>query len=226
MPILKTMTMPNHGVSEFHFVRRYEASFLDSKASATVLSYANEAAFISGSGPIWNTPVAIPTSVCDSVSSNLINTLEVWLTNTEVDGNPFINGVIVADNSQTLQTIQERTWDKIKVKRSFYEYNGFYTPLGRFDSNEESMRRISASTTSAMVAKSNGETFLIEWTLSNNSVVSLDADQMISVGVAAVRHVTETHDFARMLRTLIDNATTVEELKSVEDKIWPSVMLG
>lgn len=227
MPILKQITMPNHSAAEFHYVRRVEVSFLDNKCLVTILSYPNEQAFLAGVGPVWSTIQSIPYAVLDDGPS-IIDTLEKWLIiNADGGSNVFVNGTLGADNSQTFQTMQDRTWDKVKVLRSHYEYGGFQVNgFGRFDSDEESMRRIAASTTSAIVAKTSGEDWSVEWTLSSNNIVNLTADDMIIVGVAAVKHVTDIHDFARQLRIQIDLAMDPSDLKVVEDAVWPAVIIN
>lgn len=227
MPISKTITMPNRSVASFHYVRRYEVSFLEDKASATILSYPDEDAFLSGAGPVWNSPVAVPISVCDGEGS-INDKLENWLsTTTPIEGAiDFKGGIIVGDNSQSFETLRARTWAKIKTKRSFYEYNGFNCRFGRFDSDEESTSRIVGSTTAAMMAKTAGVDWSVDWTLANNDIVTLTADDMVEVAAAAFKHVSDTHEFARQLRIKIDLAMTVEDLDAILAEIWPAVMIS
>lgn len=227
MPILKQMIMPNHSAAEFHYIRRCEISFLDNVCLATILSYPNEQAFLAGVGPVWSTIQSIPLSILDNAIS-VIDTIERWLiVNADNGDNKFVNGTLGADNSQTFQTMQDRTWDKVKVTRAHYEYGGFLcAPFGKFDSDEESMRRIAASTTSAMLAKTAGTDWSVEWTLSNNDIVNLTADDMIAVGVCAVKHVNAIHDFARQLRIKIDLAMNPVDLEAVLNEVWPAVIIN
>ena len=227
MPILKQMTMPNHSAAEFHYIRRCEISFLDNSCLTTILSYPNEPAFLAGVGPVWSTIQSIPISTLDNAVS-VIDTIERWLIINSDDGNnKLVNGTLVVDNSQTFQTMQDRTWSKVKVSRAHYEYGGFQcSPFGRFDSDEESMRRIAASTTAAMLAKTAGTDWKVEWTLSTNEIVNLSADDMIAVGVCAVKHVNEIHDFARQLRIKIDLAMNPADLEAVLNEVWPSVIIN
>lgn len=118
---------------------------------------------------------------------------------------------------RTLDDVRATQWDKVKASRDVAEYGGFTWDGSAFDSNLVSQSRIQGASQMAILAKSAGQPFLIEWTLADNSVRTLSADEMIGVGMAMGMHITAVHTAGREKRTEINNATTVEEIESV---VW------
>jgi hypothetical protein len=106
-------------------------------------------------------------------------------------------------------------WSQIKAARDADENGGFDTAWGRFDSDPASQTKLIGAAQLASIALAQGAPFGIEWTLQDNTSVPLDANQMISVGVALAAHIDAAHQRGRQLRAQIEAATTLQDLESI-----------
>ena len=112
-----------------------------------------------------------------------------------------------------------QAWSRIKSARESVEFGAFVWDGHTFDGDSESQRRIQGAAQLATLAQATGQPFSIDWTLADNTQVTLTAAEMIGVGVALGQHVNGAHGIARTLRTQIDAATTPEELEAIQ---WPA----
>lgn len=116
---------------------------------------------------------------------------------------------------RTNADLRATQWEKLKKSRDSAEYGGFVWDGSTFDSDLTSQSRIQGASQMAILAKSGEQAFLIEWTLADNSIRTLNADEMIGVGMAMGMHITAVHTQGRAKREEINNATTVEEIEAV-----------
>lgn len=114
---------------------------------------------------------------------------------------------------------KQEQWDAIKEKRTEIENAGFYWQTYLFDSDPISQSRIQGAVQMAQIALSQNQPFSIDWTIANDTVVTLSAQDMVSVGLALGSHINQCHVIGRQLREQIDAAQTPEVLESV---VWPS----
>lgn len=120
------------------------------------------------------------------------------------------------EDPRTLADIKEAKWSEIKKARDATEYGGVTFAGIVFDSDAESQRRISGAVNMAMLAASaEGTEFSISWTAQDNSVVPLDGNGMIGLGMAVAQHVSTQHTRARLLRETIETASTIEEVNNI-----------
>ena len=112
---------------------------------------------------------------------------------------------------RTLDQIKAAKWELIKAARDAAEFGSFVWDGSEFDADALSQQRIIGA---AQLAEIN-PAFEIDWTLADNSVRTLNAAQMKSVGTALGAHVNAQHVKARGLRTQIENATTRAEVEAV-----------
>lgn len=103
---------------------------------------------------------------------------------------------------------KEGKWIQIKEQRNAQEFGSFEWQGTQVQCDEISQRRLQGAVQLAAINPS----IVIDWTLEDNSVVTLTAEQVISMGSALGGHVTDTHEHGRMLRQLINNATTEAQL--------------
>lgn len=212
--INKTYITPNGASPQFHLVRNLEIIFASNIATVNINSYSTQELYNSGTPPIWSTLLNIPISVIDHP---VLLSLETWIISDP--GSPLYNGTIISDTGITLEAVKDRKWSEIKTIRLSKEYGGFICNGSRYDSDEDSTRRIVGATTLASLAKVSGEPFAIDWTLADNTVKTLDADSMISVGECLGQYVASIHATSRVLRDQIENATTLEEVALIH---WPN----
>lgn len=120
---------------------------------------------------------------------------------------------------RTLEDLKAAQWALIKRARDAAEQAGFVWDGSTFDCDPLSQSRIQGGALMATTALLNSAPFGIDWTLADNTTRTLDAAQMIAVGLAMGQHIDATHQIGRALRAQIDAATTAEEISAVE---WPA----
>jgi len=114
--------------------------------------------------------------------------------------------------------IKAAQWETIKAVRESAEFGGFTWDESTFDSDPMSQSRIQGGAILAMQALAAEAPFELDWTLSDNTVRTLDAADMIGVGQAMAMHVATQHAIARTLRAAIQSATTQAEVEAIT---WP-----
>lgn len=120
-------------------------------------------------------------------------------------------GALVPD----LATARARQRAIINAARNAAQDGGAETPSGRFDSASRSREFLNGAVVAAQIALAQGQAFSISWTLANNSVVQLDAAQLIAAGLAVAAHVDAMHSRARVLKSRIDAAATLAAIAAI-----------
>lgn len=115
---------------------------------------------------------------------------------------------------RTLNDLKASKWAEVKAARDKTEFAGFIWDGSLFDSDPLSQQRISGSAQAAQIM---GTTFATNWTLADNTTRTLDADQMIAVGLTMLAHIDACHTRGRLLRMQINEADTMEKLATI---VW------
>lgn len=110
-----------------------------------------------------------------------------------------------------LQQIKDAKWQEIKAARTDQEYGGFVWDGSPFDSDALSQQRIIGASQWASL----NSAFTIEWTLADNTVRTLNAQEMQAVGAALGTHVEQAFNKGRDIRALIDSAQTIAEVEAI-----------
>ncbi|MGX9697003.1 DUF4376 domain-containing protein [Janthinobacterium lividum] len=118
-------------------------------------------------------------------------------------------------DARTLDGVKVRTWERIKEARSVAETADFMCGGVLYQADKD---RIVGAAQLALMAQAAGQPYSIDWTLSDNTHLTLDAAGMIAVGAALGAHVAEAFAIALHLRGQIAAATSFEELESI---VWP-----
>ena len=71
--------------------------------------------------------------------------------------------------------------------------------------------KITGAVLAALLPSAEADPFAIDWTVSDNSVVTLNAQQVMSLGLTLTARINGIHQRGRALRDLINNATTPAE---------------
>jgi hypothetical protein len=128
----------------------------------------------------------------------------------------------LATSALTVEGNKFPIWESVRTLRAAKINGGSPTPFGIADSDDESRSNISGAVIAALVAKSAQASYSIVWTLADNSTVTLNADQMIGLGLAVMQHVNACHTNARTLRDLIEDAADMAELLAIDiNSGWP-----
>lgn len=117
----------------------------------------------------------------------------------------------------SLNELKEIKWNKIKTIRNNLEQSGV-PYLGKIlDSDTLSVQRISIAVQAAQTAVALQIEFDLPWTMQDNSVIVMSAQEVIGMSVALAQYSGQLHEKARLLRIEIDHAETKEELDEI---VW------
>lgn len=122
-------------------------------------------------------------------------------------------GQWVDERSLTEAKLQK--WESIKAARSVAEFSTFTVGGYVFDADRDSQVRLQSAFQSAMDARTNGEPFSIDWTLSDGTEATLTRAQVIAVGRALQAHVSAQFQKAKTLKAAITAATSIQELDGI-----------
>lgn len=172
----------------------------------TVLSYVSTEAYLAGAPYVHTDDHFMP---AETVSGSPEQAALAWLV---APSNPFAGGEILTDQSGSLEAAQDRAWERMKRARTKAELSNFECDGNIYDADKE---HISGGVLVAKIASDAGLPFSSEFTLANNSVIVLDAGQMIAVGMALTAHVEAAYARGRQKRTAIYAATSVEQLDAI-----------
>lgn len=115
-----------------------------------------------------------------------------------------------------------RLWDEVKALRDAKETAPAVTPLGLADSDERSKTKVLGLVLMALLAKQSGAPFAEEFTMADNTIVMLDADQAILLGMSLGQNVSQIHARGRVLRAEIEAASSFADLAAIDITLgWP-----
>lgn len=119
-------------------------------------------------------------------------------------------------DARTTDEIKITAWLKAKATRNSGEFGSFVWGGHVFDGDESAQRRINLAVMGAQAAIIAGDAdWAIDWTLADNSSVSLSASDMIGVANALGANIAQAHAVARAKRQQIEQAATIEELDAL-----------
>jgi hypothetical protein len=121
-----------------------------------------------------------------------------------------------------LEVQQERAWAAVKATREGLETGTAPTPIGRVQIDEPSKAKIMGLLSMARLAEEAGTTFSEEFTIANNSVVTLDNVKVRQLAMASAQYVSAVYAHARGLREQIF-AADAQSLAAIDlDAGWPT----
>jgi hypothetical protein len=117
-----------------------------------------------------------------------------------------------------LDVMKIAKWEAVKAERDRLEAGGFEYLDRVFDSDPTSVIRLTVAVAAARTAIAAGQTGLsFAWTLADNTVATLTADEFIGLPLALAANADTLHQHARGLREQINAATTAEEISAIPD---------
>ena len=115
-------------------------------------------------------------------------------------------------------------WEFAKTIRATFAVAGAVTSWGVVDSQPLNIQNLQLKAGVAMLRKSRGDDTPLEFTMQDNSVVSLSPTEMMVMAGEAMEFVDGIYNYARDLRTQLDAATTAHEVLAVDIfRGWPAV---
>jgi hypothetical protein len=115
-------------------------------------------------------------------------------------------------DKRNMEQARADQWEAIKAARTAAIAAPITVDGNTYDADQDSQTKIAGA---VQIATISGSAFEIDWTLENNSVVTLSGPQIIAVGLALAHRSSLIYGQARLLRAQIDAATTTEEVKSI-----------
>jgi hypothetical protein len=117
---------------------------------------------------------------------------------------------------RNLDAAKDQAWERIKRARTKQENAGFIYNNILYDSDPVSVQRIAGAAQLALLAQLANQPFSINWTVADNSVVTLDAQGMIAVGQALGVHLDTTFQKGRTYRNQIAAQTSIAALDAID----------
>lgn len=114
-----------------------------------------------------------------------------------------------------ISAAKENRWAAIKAKRDAREFGAFGWCGHEFDGDRDSQRRLNLSLMKAKAAVDAGGDWSVEWTLADNTVITLSAADVISVVEALGDNIDAAHEWARQKRAQIEEATTIDQIIAI-----------
>ena len=128
---------------------------------------------------------------------------------------------VVVETTDVVNAARVMKWEEIKQKRADVEFSPFTWDGSSFDADIQSRTRVQGAVMMAQlaVAQGQGAGFSVDWTLSDNTIRTLGAADMIAAGLALGNHVGAAYATARSLRAGLAAASTLAEVAAI---VWPS----
>jgi hypothetical protein len=123
-----------------------------------------------------------------------------------------------------LAAAQAAAWASVKARREQLETGTAPTLLGaRVQIDEPSKAKIMGLLNMARLAEEAEQPFVEQFTMADNSVVTLTNVTVRQLAVAAAQYVSEVYAHARALRLAIEAAATLEDLAAIDlEAGWPA----
>lgn len=114
-----------------------------------------------------------------------------------------------------LEKAKAQRWAQAKAERDTVEFGPFVWNGYTFDGDDQSQRRLGLAVSAAQMALASEQGWSIDWTLEDNTVVSLSAADLIAVVEAMGANTNQAHEAARQKRAAIEAATSLAELDAL-----------
>jgi hypothetical protein len=116
---------------------------------------------------------------------------------------------------RTLDEVKAAQWTTIKASRETELLSPLPTPYGAFDATIEAQKSITDAVLMLQTLASLGTPTTIDFTLADNSTVTLDTTQMVTVGLLLGQRTQQLYAKGRIKRDAINAATTVMDVEAV-----------
>lgn len=123
------------------------------------------------------------------------------------------------EDNRNVQDVKLYKWNIIKNTRFTKLTSPLYTPFGIFDANYEAQKSITDAIMLLQTLEAAGTPTTIDFTLADNTTMTLTTAQMVQVGILLGQRTQEIYAIGRDLRAQIDAATTIAEVEAIT---WPT----
>lgn len=130
-------------------------------------------------------------------------------------GKPISAAAIVV----TVQEVATQKWNEVKIARDTAEQAGCPYMNSVLDSDNISVQRISIAVQAAQQAVAAGaKDFTLDWTMQDNSVIAMTAEQVIGMSAALAVYSNQLHEKARQIRETIEKIVSEYDAKILSDE--------
>ena len=165
--------------------------------------------------PKWGGSVVQVDSLCDPSTSLFLEGAIVPLPSKPSPEYLFDYTTKQWVDPRTLDDHKSAKWKEIKRQRDIAEFATFTYNNMEFDGDLDAQRRLAAYISVSKSSIAAGQPFEAEFTLANNTNVTLTAQDFVGIELAKVQAVAATFNHASALRAQIDAATTVQEVEVI-----------
>ncbi len=123
------------------------------------------------------------------------------------------NGSVIEVDVEKAKPIARAMVNKHRDKKKHAPFT--VDGLGEFSADEDSKSNVDGAAQAALMSKLASQPFSINWSLHDNTAITLDADQMQAVGLALMAHIDTAYTDARTKKDAIDSVTTMDEIEAV-----------
>ena len=113
---------------------------------------------------------------------------------------------------KTLEEAKEAKKKAINAERDRHEQAGFLYNGSPFDTNQISYMRLLGASQTAQTALAMGQAFSVEWTLADNSTLTMSAEDMVGIIPAFAMYSSELHTKASELKAAVDAVVVAEDV--------------
>jgi hypothetical protein len=129
----------------------------------------------------------------------------------ETDVAPYVDYI-----ERPIEELRLQFRRKVNDQRFELERNGFTYQGRKFDSDQASFNRLQVALSMAMIANTANVPYAVDWTTADNSVVTLDANQVLEMAKALAAYGTSLHERARLLKKKIETCKSLAELVALD----------
>ena len=209
MPIQLQIQTPIETLVSYHEVAKVE-SFSDfSSVTVYVKSYPGEATYLSGVNVAWMWEIPIPASALLAISVSEIERVLTSTSGSPLEGGALLTGLTDFQKAKVYKRTSVKSWRDAQEFDTF-TYNGM-----TFDGDVNAQRRLSGVVSAAKSAIAAGQTFTKKFTLADNSVVQLTAEDFIGIEMSKLWQVDVAFQEYRLKTAAIEAAATLEELEAI-----------
>lgn len=117
-----------------------------------------------------------------------------------------------------VEAVASSAWEDVKAARDAAEQAGCPYMGKTLDSDQLSVQRISIAVQAAQGALAAGEgSFTLDWTMQDNSVVAMTAEQVVGMSAALAAYSNVLHEQARTLREQIEQILANYQVGATEE---------
>ena len=120
---------------------------------------------------------------------------------------------------RALSDVKAARWAAIKVARDAAITKPLVTPYGTFDATPVAQKSITDAVLMLQTLQAMGTPETIDFTLANNTTVTLTTEQMVNVGLLLGAQTQAAYTMGRGLRVQIEAATSIAQVEAIT---WPT----